>query len=190
MVLLRLSIERVGIDIINYVTHAHVYNIYMYSMGLKLSGYYYFFISTYVCTYLVALVDLLFSWFFSRFHHCPWPSTLPALFSTRPRTTWGSCEMRGVTNHTLGLEGWNVYGDYEFSTTLDINSGIRLLHTSQYFYTWLLVKLYTVKRHFYAREKFMQICQNGPLDKFMRFLFMYSSALCIVTYGAIKIYVV
>ena len=42
MVLLRLSIERVGIDIINYVTHAHVYNIYMYSMGLKLSGYYYF----------------------------------------------------------------------------------------------------------------------------------------------------
>ena len=43
MVLLRLSIERVGIDIINYVTHAHVHNIYMYSMGLKLSGYSYFF---------------------------------------------------------------------------------------------------------------------------------------------------
>ena len=134
MVLLRLSIESVGIDI-NYVTHAHVYNIYMYSMALKLFSGYYYFLSPhmYVCTYLVALVDLLFSWFFSRFHHCPWPSTLPALFSTRPRTTWGSCEMRGVTNHTLGLEGWNVYGDYKFSTILDINTGIRLLHTSQYF---------------------------------------------------------
>ena len=31
----------------------------------------------------------------------------------------------------------------------------------------------------------MQICQNGPLDKFMR-----SSVLWIVTYGAIKIYAV
>ena len=48
----------------------------------------------------------------------------------------------------------------------------------------------TVKRHFYAREKFMRIRQNGPLDKFMRFLFMRSSTLCIVTYGAIKIYAV
>ena len=28
--------------------------------------------------------------------------------------------------------------------------------------------------------------KNGPLGKFMRFLFMHSSALCIVTYGAIK----
>ena len=38
----------------------------------------------------------------------------------------------------------------------------------------------------------MRICQNGPLDKFMRFLFMHSSALSIVTvtYGAIKIYAV
>ena len=32
--------------------------------------------------------------------------------------------------------------------------------------------------------------KNGPLDKFMRFLFMHSSALCIVTYGAIKNYAV
>ena len=41
------------------------------------------------------------------------------------------------------------------------------------------------------REKFIRICQNGPLDKFMRFLFMCSSALCIVMYmhGVIKIYV-
>ena len=39
----------------------------------------------------------------------------------------------------------------------------------------------TVKRHFYVREKFMRICKNGPLDKFMR-----SSTLCVVTYGAIK----
>ena len=36
---------------------------------------------------------------------------------------------------------------------------------------------------FYAREKFMQIRQNGPLD--MQFLFMRSSVLCPVTYGAI-----
>ena len=36
----------------------------------------------------------------------------------------------------------------------------------------------------------MRIRQNGPLDKFMRFLFMRSSIQCIVTYGAIKIYVV
>ena len=31
---------------------------------------------------------------------------------------------------------------------------------------------------------------NGSLDKFMRFLFTRSSALSIVTYGAIKIYAV
>ena len=43
-----------------------------------------------------------------------------------------------------------------------------------------------LKRHFYVREKFMRSCQNGPLDKFMRFLFMRPSALCIVMYGAIK----
>ena len=48
----------------------------------------------------------------------------------------------------------------------------------------------TVKRHFSACEKFMRICQNWPLDKFMRFLYMRSSVLCIVTYGAIKIYAV
>ena len=36
-------------------------------------------------------------------------------------------------------------------------------------------------------DKFMQIHQNGPLDKFMRLLFMCSSTLCIVSYGAIKL---
>ena len=48
----------------------------------------------------------------------------------------------------------------------------------------------TVKQHFYTCEKFMQVCQNEPLDKFMQFLFMCSNALCIVMYGAIKIYAV
>ena len=37
----------------------------------------------------------------------------------------------------------------------------------------------TVKRHFYACDKFMRIRQNGTLDKFMRFLFMRSSILYI-----------
>ena len=32
--------------------------------------------------------------------------------------------------------------------------------------------LYTIKQHFYERDKLMQICQNRPLDKFM---FMCSS---------------
>ena len=36
----------------------------------------------------------------------------------------------------------------------------------------------------------MQSGQNGPLEKFMRFLFMRSSVSCIVMYGAIKIYTV
>ena len=40
------------------------------------------------------------------------------------------------------------------------------------------------------REKFMRICQNGPLDNFMQFVFVRSSASCIVMYGAIKIYAV
>ena len=35
----------------------------------------------------------------------------------------------------------------------------------------------------------MQIHQKDPLDKFVPFLFMHSSALCILAYGAIKIYV-
>ena len=43
----------------------------------------------------------------------------------------------------------------------------------------------TIKRHFYVREKFMRICQNRPLDKFI-----HSSTLCIVTCGTIKIYAV
>ena len=34
----------------------------------------------------------------------------------------------------------------------------------------------------------MRICQDGPLDKFMRILFMRSSTLCVVMYGVIKIY--
>ena len=29
--------------------------------------------------------------------------------------------------------------------------------------------LITVKRHFYVHDKFMRICQNGPLDKYMQF---------------------
>ena len=44
-----------------------------------------------------------------------------------------------------------------------------------------------IKRHFYVREKFMQICQNGALDKFMQFLFMHSSVLMCAT---IKVYAV
>ena len=36
----------------------------------------------------------------------------------------------------------------------------------------------------------MRICQNGPFDKFMQFLFMRSIALCTITYGAIKIFAV
>ena len=36
----------------------------------------------------------------------------------------------------------------------------------------------------------MRICQSGPLDKFMRFLFMRIGVSCIVMYGAIKIYAV
>ena len=35
----------------------------------------------------------------------------------------------------------------------------------------------------------MRICQNGPLDKFMRFLVRFS-ALCILIYGPIKMYAV
>ena len=29
---------------------------------------------------------------------------------------------------------------------------------------------YTIKQHFYTREKFMRICQNGPLDKIYLYL--------------------
>ena len=39
-------------------------------------------------------------------------------------------------------------------------------------------------------EKIMWICHKRPLDKFMRFLFMHSSTLCMVMYSAIKIYAV
>ena len=38
---------------------------------------------------------------------------------------------------------------------------------------------YTVKRHFSAREKIMRIGQNGPLEKFTRFLFMHLNVACI-----------
>ena len=52
--------------------------------------------------------------------------------------------------------------------------------------------LIIIKGHFYACGKFMRICQNGPLDKdnYASILFLCSSALCIVRYGAIKIYAV
>ena len=49
-----------------------------------------------------------------------------------------------------------------------------------------IANVYTIKHHFYAREKFMRICRNGSLDKFIRFLLIRSSALCIVTYGVIE----
>lgn len=52
----------------------------------------------------MALVALRFSWDFSGFHHCPWPSTFPALLSTRPNTVCGRREIKGVTSHTLGLQ--------------------------------------------------------------------------------------
>ena len=55
-----------------------------------------------------------------------------------------------------------------------------------YTYTMYLT---AVKRHFYVCDKFMWICQNGLLDKFVQFLFMCCSALYIVMYGTIKIYV-
>ena len=42
------------------------------------------------------------------------------------------------------------------------------------------------KTTFYVCDKFMRIPQNGPLDN----LFMRSSVLCIVIYGAIKVYAV
>ena len=48
--------------------------------------------------------------------------------------------------------------------------------------------LATVKQHFYAHDKFMRICQNRPPDKFMQFLFLLCSVLCIVIYGAINLY--
>ena len=35
-----------------------------------------------------------------------------------------------------------------------------------------------------------EFCHNWPFDKFIRFLFVHSSALCIVMYGVIKIYAV
>ena len=34
---------------------------------------------------------------------------------------------------------------------------------------------YTVKGHFYAHAKFKPISQNGPLDKFIQFLFIGAS---------------
>ena len=37
----------------------------------------------------------------------------------------------------------------------------------------------TVKVHFSAREKIMRIGQNGPLEKFTRFLFMRLNVACI-----------
>ena len=43
-----------------------------------------------------------------------------------------------------------------------------------------------IKQHFYVCDKFTWICQNGPLDKFMQFLYMRSSVLCIAMYGARK----
>ena len=52
-------------------------------------------------------------------------------------------------------------------------------------------KKITVKWHFCVCDKLCGFTKNGPLDKFMQFLFtfvcMRSSVLCYVTYGAIKI---
>jgi hypothetical protein len=42
-----------------------------------------------------------------------------------------------------------------------------------------MLEWYTVKVHFSAREKITRIGQNGPLEKFTRFLFMCSNIACI-----------
>ena len=54
-------------------------------------------------------------------------------------------------------------------------------------YVGCMVVLHTIKGYFYACDKFMQICQNRPLDKFS---FMCSSDLRGVTHGVIKTYAV
>ena len=45
--------------------------------------------------------------------------------------------------------------------------------------------MYAVKLHFYTGDKFMRIRQNGPFGKFMRFLFIRSSILCLVMNGTV-----
>ena len=57
-------------------------------------------------------------------------------------------------------------------------------------HSFIHILKYTIKQHFYAHDKFVRVRQSRPLDKFMQFLFMRSSALSIVAYGTIKIYAV
>ena len=61
-----------------------------------------------------------------------------------------------------------------------------------YFLQWTSHKtITTLDDTFYACNKFIQISQNGPLDKiYAIFIFMRSSVLCIVMYWAIKVYAV
>lgn len=50
--------------------------------------------------------------------------------------------------------------------------------------------MHTYQRwHFYVHEKIVQNCQNSPLSKFMRVLFITSCVSYTVTYGTINIYV-
>ena len=53
------------------------------------------------------------------------------------------------------------------------------LDTSNQISTLCAPGAFTVKVHFSAREKIMRIGQNGPLEKFMLFLFMRLNVACI-----------
>ena len=119
---------------------------------------------------------------------CTWCSRVCTLLSrsTRDGETWPPLNVSNI-----------LYGIIPHAR----NNGILYnLHTMSYFWCEF-IRVYregmiqvkfstTIKRDLYARDKFMRICQNGPLDKFMWLLFMQSSVLCIVTYSAIKIYAV
>ena len=89
-------------------------------------------------------------------HSCGWPPI------DSPAATWYDCVARALCTPEI------LFCGYDYSLLFGC---VQL---------WLHDFNLTIKRHFYACEKFMRIYQNGSLDKFM-----HSKALCIVTYGTI-----
>ena len=60
----------------------------------------------------------------------------------------------------------------------DLHVHVHMIHLAVGIYPSIRIWVHhnnTVKQHFYVHDKFMRICPNVPLDKFMQFLFVRSS---------------
>ena len=132
----------------------------------------------------------------------PLPPSLPPSHSTLMRRVpdpesprWNHMALylhsREPNQPGIWMEDYKFLAAYKLKPTVSYSTSTWHVcihaHWLRYFYTYTFSRLgTTIRQHISAHIKFIRVCQDGPPDKFMRFLFMHSSVLCVVTNGMIK----